>query len=113
MFYVNLMKLGVVPRDEIASITKELQNYQMSKISEPENKHIVDELSEVIYIMVVNSVSCFQNESGMNEWNSIIERVTSYSQMKVADHPSITSKSIFKNMDILDELNKSSPFVTK
>ena len=106
MFYVNLMKLGVVPRDEIASITKELQNYQMSKISEPENKHIVDELSEVIYIMVVNSVSCFQNESVMNEWNSIIERVTSYSQMKVADHPSITSKSIFKNMDILDEINK-------
>lgn len=106
LFYVNLMKIGVITRDEITNIIKDLQNYQMLKIVEPDNKHIIDELSEVIYIIVTNSISYFKNEIVNNEWKEIIEKITKYSLMKVSDKPSITSKSIFKHMDILDAIEK-------
>jgi len=106
LFYVNLMKIGVITRDEITNIIKDLQNFQMLKIVEPDNKHIIDELSEVIYIVVINSISYFKNEIVNNEWKEIIEKITKYSLMKVSDKQSITSKSIFKHMDILDEIEK-------
>ena len=106
MFYVNLMKLGVVSRDEITCIIRDIQNYQMSKIIETDNKHIVDELSEVIYILVTNSAPVFNCDNSTDEWSSIVERVRNLAAMKVADNPSITSKTIFKNMDTSDEIKR-------
>ena len=106
MFYVNLMKLDVVSREEIVTIIKEIHEYQMSKIVEEGNKHVVDELSEVISIMMMNAISYFTGEQASSEWNSIVTSMEKVAAMKVAHHPSITSKSIFKHMDIVDEIKK-------
>jgi len=106
MFYVNLMKLGVVSCDEITSIINDIQKYQMSKIIEMDNKYIVDELSEVIYILIVNSANTFKCENSTDDWVSIVDRVNDLASMKVQDNPSITSKTIFKNMDTLDEIKR-------
>jgi len=103
LFYVNLMKLDVVSSDEITSIIKELCDYQMSKVRQDGNKHIVDELSEVVAIMVLNSLPKFK---GQTTWDEIIEYVEKIASSKAADYPSITSKSIFKYMDIIDEVRR-------
>lgn len=103
LFYVNLMMLDVVSSDEITSIIKELCDYQMSKVREDENKYIVDELSEVVAIMVLNSLPKLK---GQTMWDEIIEYVEKIASSKVADYPSITSKSIFKYMDITDEIKR-------
>jgi len=113
MFYVNLMKLDIISAGEITCIISDLLAYQMSKMVESDNKHIVDELSEVIFIMVMKTIPCFQENGKCKdadatvEWNAIVDFVRNTAAMKVSDYPSITSKSIFKYMDIVDGITRS------
>jgi len=100
-FYVNLMKEGVLEKSKIIDIIKNIQTYMMNKVCEEGNKEIVDELSENIFILVTNSSEELEDE---NEWDDIINHVKEYSKFKVKDYPSATTKSIFKHMDILDEI---------
>lgn len=100
-FYVNLMKEGILNKKIMIDIIKNIQNYMMTKLSEDGNKEIVDELSENIFILITNSSEELENEP---EWDIIIDNVTRYSKCKVKDYPSATTKSIFKHMDILDDL---------
>ena len=110
MFYVNLMKLNIISAGEITRIISDLLAYQMSKMVEEDNKHIVDELSEVIFIMVMNTIPCFQENgngtAATGEWDAIVDFVRNTAAMKNSDYPSITSKSIFKYMDIVDDITR-------
>ena len=103
LFYVNLMKLGALEEEEIIVIIKYLQKYMMETIKKPDNKDIVDELAEVIFILITNgnSILC-KNE----EWVNIMDLIKQISVMKNNTYPSITNKTIFKHMDILDTVEK-------
>jgi hypothetical protein len=100
-FYVNLMKENAIEKSHTINIIRNVQNYMMTKLTEEGNKEIIDELSENLSILIVNSSEDLENEDG---WYDIIEKVKSYSKCKVKDYPSATTKSIFKHMDILDEI---------
>ena len=103
MFYVNLMKLGSISGNSIIEIISEIQEYMKKMISEENMASIVEELSEVIAILVLSSkdVLCMHDE-----WNNIVAYITEVSTMAVKQFPSITHKTIFKHMDILDGLKK-------
>lgn len=104
LFYVNLMKLGALEEEQIIVIIKDLQKYMMDTIKNTDSKDIVDELAEVIFILITNgNVNLCKNE----EWANIMELVKQISVMKNTAHPSITNKTIFKHMDILDTVEKS------
>lgn len=104
LFYVNLMKLGVLEKEEIIVIIKDLQKYMMETIKKPDTKDIVDELAEVIFILITNGNSTLcKNE----EWVNIMGLIKQISVMKTNTYPSITNKTIFKHMDILDTVEKS------
>jgi len=100
-FYVNLMKENSIKKSHTIDIIRNVQNYMMTKLTEEGNKEIVDELSENLSILIVNSSEDLEDENG---WDNIIDNVKSYSKCKVKDYPSATTKSIFKHMDILDEI---------
>tara|TARA_Y100000389_G_scaffold202360_1_gene247401 strand:+ start:61 stop:1050 length:990 start_codon:yes stop_codon:yes gene_type:complete len=104
-FYVNLMKLNVVEYSSIIEIIQNLQSYMMKLINTENNKPIVDELSEVLYILVTKSANFINEEVEAEEWENILDNIRVISLMKVSDRPSLTNKSIFKHMDILDEFN--------
>jgi len=101
LFYVNLMKKGIIPHKSIIEIIMEVQLYMTDLKKSEENKPIVDELSEVIYILVKNSESVLKDAE---EWEEIMNRIIDISQMSNKSRPGITNKTIFKHMDILDEL---------
>ena len=103
LFYVNLMKLGTLEEEQIIIIIKDLQKYMMDTIKKAESKDIVDELAEVIFILITNGNS---NLCKNEEWDNIMELVKQISVMKNTAHPSITNKTIFKHMDILDTVQK-------
>lgn len=100
-FYVNLMKQGVVEEDDIINIIIELQRDIERMLDEENQKSIVEELSEVIYILVTNT---FQDLNTHELWDDIVEGVSRVAKLKVKLKPSISSKTIFKYMDILDIL---------
>lgn len=101
MFYVNLMKENAIEKEHIIQIINNVQTYMIGKIQEEGNKEIVDELSENLFILITNSSEELEDE---DKWQMIIDNVTTYSKSKVKDFPSATTKSIFKHMDILDEI---------
>jgi hypothetical protein len=73
-----------------------------SLIDGEDNKNVVEELSEVMYILTTSSADVLKSHS---EWATVVKEVKNISKMKVKSKPSISNKTIFRHMDILDKLN--------
>lgn len=101
LFYVNLMLQEVIVPSKVIDIINDLQVYMNKIIIEDNNKNIVDELSEVLYILITNSYDKLKKETS---WNTIIECIKNITSMKMASVPSLSNKTIFKHMDMLDVL---------
>ncbi len=79
----------------------------------------VDELSENLFIMVKHSHMVFNDAAGRSgaaaagaldpeiaeSFQSRVEQITEISKMKLKSKPSITNKTIFKHLDMLDEIS--------
>lgn len=100
-FYVNLMKHGIISKNDIINIIIELQKDMMRLLDENDQKNIVEELSEVMFIFVTNSITELSEHSS---WDNIVKQIHMLSSMKVKMKPSISSKTIFKCMDMMDML---------
>jgi len=101
LFYVNLMKEELIATNEIDKILGELHSNLLKAIAEPDQKNIVDEMAEVIYIIIVNGQEQLKNWDE-DKWEAIEEFVKTVAGYKANSFPSITNKTIFKFMDILD-----------
>jgi len=99
LFYVNLMKENLIDTSEIIKIVELLQTNMSAAILETDKKNIVDEMTEIFYIIVVNGI---EKINDVEEWSSIEDFINTFSAFKPNSYPSITNKSIFKFMDILD-----------
>ena len=104
-FYVNLCKNGLIPKEKIAKILAELLKKVLSKIEEPNNKDEVDELVENIIILynrdILDDINEDTDELMIDDENitDIIERL---SGSKTKDYKSLSNKTIFKFMDLID-----------
>jgi hypothetical protein len=101
LFYVNLMKEKLIETGEIEKILLELQTNLMKAVQEPEQKNIVDEMAEVICIIIVNGHEQLRAWDE-DKWDSIEEFVKTLAAYKTNSCPSITNKTIFKFMDMLE-----------
>jgi hypothetical protein len=99
LFYINLMKEKLIDAGEIGKILEQLKSKMLSSINEPDQKNIVDEMTEIIYIIIVNGHEQLQE---LDDYNGIEEFVNAMAGYKPTSFPSITNKTIFKFMDILD-----------
>ena len=102
MFFVNLMKHEIVSKEAIINIIQNLQKKMMSMITEEDNKSQVDEISETLFIFITNA---YEELEDCDDWKEIKGSVRVVSEMGVKSQPSITNKSVFKHLDILDEIN--------
>lgn len=103
-FYVNLMNNGVISKVQIMKITRDLMAQFYSFISIENKKNEVDELTETIAILYNKEI--YEDDEGddyeqINGYtiNEIIERVAA---SKVKDYKSLTNKSLFKFMDLIE-----------
>ena len=104
LFYVNLMLQQIIPNATIVELIKDLQEKMTDYISKENNVNIVEELSELVYHLIITSATVLK--ASKKEWTQIMEHVNSISIMKAKSAPSISNKTIFKHMDILMEINK-------
>ena len=135
-FLVNLMKLELISLDEILNIILMLQETIMSYIDQENKSYEVEEITENIYIFLLTSVSNI-NKGGaekkkdskkfsevfeqllnsvsydsklltsLEKWGAIISNVEKCSQYKPKEHLSISSRTVFRYMDVLDMIKKS------
>ena len=102
LFYTNLMKVNVLMKDNIIDIILFIYERFFELIEEDNKKEIVEELSEILYILIKNG---YEYINTCERWELIDLKINQVSKLKSKDKPSISSKTIFKHMDILDEFN--------
>lgn len=101
LFYVNLMKENLIAPGEIEKIIQQLKTNVMIAMKDADKKNIVDEMGEILYIVIVNG---YEQLKELDDYDEIEEFVKMVAGLKPNSHPSITNKTIFKFMDILDTL---------
>ena len=101
MFYINLMKLGVITKNSIIELILEIQEYLFDKIDIEANIHVLQEYLQVLFIFITNSVENLKDEK---KWSKIYNNVEQVSHMKAREKVGLTNKSIFKHMDIIDNI---------
>ena len=104
LFYVNLMKEKVIEPKYIYDLCLSILDYYIILINCENKKYECSYLSDLFYILYSNSYSFFTNvDCNYNlTITDIINRITNY---KVSDYKSLNNQSIFKFMDIIDEMS--------
>ena len=99
LFYINLMKNAVIETDTVINIILELNEYIFRLMNEPNNKNVVEELAEVVFIMIGKGHTQFKTH---NKWKEVVKQIGSITVLKATSKPSISNKTIFKYMDMMD-----------
>ena len=104
-FYVNLAINGLITNEHIAKILAYLLNIVMIRSQENGNKHLVDELIENIAILYKPDMLSTINEDEdqfMIQDETITDYINILANAKSKDYKSLTNKSIFKLMDLIE-----------
>ena len=99
-FFMNLMMNGIIDQKRIVDITRNLVSQLYKFISEDNKKNEVDELTENIAILYKPTL--YNIEYELVEGMTICQVVVKLSGCKVKDYKSLTNKTIFKFMDLVD-----------
>lgn len=102
-FFVNLVFYDVITVNKIEDLLLQLLDNLNVLIKEENKKFVVDEYIEIIYILYNKEL--FNNENtNINSDNhtKIVETIKHLAGVKVKTYPSLSSKSIFKLMDIVE-----------
>jgi hypothetical protein len=102
-FYMNLMNLGVVSKQTIIDITRNLIARIYDLISFENNKNQVDEITETIGIMYKSELFDDADvEYDLIQGLTVNEIIAKIASSKVKDYKSLTNKTLFKFMDLID-----------
>jgi len=102
-FFVNLVLYDVITVDKIENLLIQLLDNLNNLIKEENKKFVVDEYIEIIFILYNKEL--FNNENknfSIDNHAKIIETIKHLAGVKVKTYPSLSSKSIFKLMDIVE-----------
>jgi L-rhamnose mutarotase len=110
LFIVNLMKMGIVEKSQVLALMKQIQDLMYSNIRQEGKTNEVDELAENLFIMVKHAHAVLKDPSSNDPetielFHTRVEQITEISKMKIKSKPSITNKTIFKHLDMLDEIS--------
>ena len=110
LFVVNLMINNIISKDEIIEIIKQLQTLISSYLRKPEKANEVEELTENLFIIITKSKDYLGKDETKSSWESIVKNIEFVTVLKpkMKEYPSITNKTIFKHMDIFEEISSSS-----
>ena len=107
-FYLNLMICGVISKNEIRTITRNLLCKVYEYISVENKKNEVEELTETIAILYKKDLYEDEEDDETEYEYDLIDGLTvtgvihKIANSKVKDYTSLTNKALFKFMDLID-----------
>lgn len=109
LFVVNLMINDIITKEEIIEIIKQLQSLILNYVRKTERSNEVEELTENLYIIITKSMKYLGKDDTLESWEKIVENLKFISMLKpkMKEYPSITNKTIFKHMDIIEEVSSN------
>ncbi len=99
LYIVNLHKTGGCSMGELSRIVIKIDMMIHSHVSESSYVEYTNELTEIMNIFVTNMVTEIKT---LQEWAFIKQRIVDYSKYKAKDYPGMSSRTIFKYMDMVD-----------
>jgi hypothetical protein len=102
-FLTNLVKNGVVDKSKAFYLIKYMQGKNREYIEIDSKVNEVDEITENIYLFITLLHSTSKDN---DEWTCIVDDVKQFAKFKNKDKKSLSSRAIFKHMDILDAIAK-------
>ncbi len=99
LFFVNLMKYNVFENHQIMSLITKLINSIEENIMIEDKKEIIEETVANLFIFISNS----KDELNLSNNNSVMNHIKKMTTVNKKDCKSLTTKTIFKYMDLLEE----------
>jgi len=106
-FYVNLMLCGVIAPNKLLEIIRLVKENITDLMKAEDNSRVVEEYSELLYILISKSFKHVKETSEsdvVNNYKLLIDDITTISECTRGTFPSLSNKSIFRHMDIIEEL---------
>ena len=100
-FFVHLMNNNVIQVNEIILVINLMINKMKIEMCENKKKPIVDELGENLQVIILNGKNILSKD---NEWGNIKKFILWISELNIKDFEGLSSKTVFKFMDLYDEL---------
>jgi hypothetical protein len=102
IFITNLYETALVTSDKIFSMIDSFSHVILEYIKDENKTYEVEEITENIYLLLTQ-----QKELLMNIPSGIHDTIVGLSQKKAKDDPSISSRAIFKYMDIIEKIDSN------
>ena len=103
VFLVNLMNHKLMTEDDIIEILATIKDKVVLATDIEGQMHYVEELIEILNVYIKAAFGYLREHAG---WNSIGTHIYQYSAYKAKDHPGLSSRIIFKYMDMKDIMTK-------
>ena len=103
-FIVELYKNKLLPELELQQIIQSRIQIVLDNVDIENKTSLIEETTENLFIFITNIKGKANFE--LVEWVQILDNIKKCSKLKAREHKSITSRMIFKYMDIIDALNK-------
>jgi len=97
-----MCKNGVVENEVVIDIMEEFLKKTLEYIDLENRTNEVEEITENIFVLV--SMSHDMLESSARWKNDILTTLHQISKMKTKEHSSLTTRMVFKYMDIIDSI---------
>ena len=98
-FLVNLARNEHISHTTILEMIKNTHDKIASLIDTEDMRETIDEMSEIVAILVMEGKDYLSDHE---EWDSVVTSISAVAKMKSKDHESLSNKTVFKYMDILD-----------
>ena len=103
VFIVNLVKEGIIESSVLLDTINDVYNIILQYIYESDKVNEVEEIIENLYLLITET-SKKKSILTKDNWGGVIQKIKIVAELKSKDLPSISSRAIFKMMDILDKI---------
>jgi hypothetical protein len=102
VFIVNLVKKGILDASILSTLSLKTLSILFEYIDQEDKVNEAEEITENIFLLVTQS---HENMKEVTGWNDILDKIKTLSKLKMKEKPSLSSRAIFKYMDIVDKLH--------
>jgi hypothetical protein len=102
-FIVNLSKNEIISKKIVIDIIMHLEDLVLNYCDMDDKTNEIEELTENLFILITKSLIELKTQEN---FDAIIDNIKKLAQMKTKEHKSLSSRALFKFMDILDFIKK-------
>lgn len=102
-FIVNLSKNDIIEKNVVINKIIYLEDLVLSYCDIENKNNELEEITENLFILVTKSLSTMIHEPN---WEIVVNNIKNLAQMKTKEHVSLSSRALFKFMDVLDFIKK-------